>query len=591
MCGIAGIYSFNGQTTSREEIGRMTDTLAHRGPDGHGTFVEDPVTLGHRRLSIIDLDSGEQPMTSLSGRCVIVFNGEIYNFRELRQRLAAKGHQFRTSSDTEIILALYEQYETNFLQHLAGMFAFALWDRQRQKLLLVRDRIGIKPLYTARHGGRLIFASEIKAIREVVPTLSELDAESVNAYFTRQYIGGTGTVFKGIEKISPGSYVEVSAQGVSRNIYWQPPATCPGEQSNGAAVARLDDLMRQSVREHLISDVPVGIFLSGGIDSGSILAYAAGISRNPLQTFSVGFGESSQLSETRYARLLAERYRTQHREIEVTYQEVLDCLPFIIRNLDQPLADYAILPTYIMSRFAAQHVKVVLSGEGADEVFGGYQRYHLFALLDKIGKTPLNPFLPRRHIPQPCLFRDAERRKLLNREFMPQSVLSAEARMRTDKAASLQAGQVNSMLLVDLRNWLVDDLLVKIDNMGMLASLEARVPFLDHRLVEYVLPLDGRLKVGLRAKKILLKRLVQAELPREIVARPKHGFTVPVHDWFRGPLKQHFQETVVDTLHVSDWLNHGFVHNLFQEHLAGKNHGLKLWSILVFNNWLSEHAV
>lgn len=588
MCGIAGIFSFTGQSIEENTINKMTEALVHRGPDGQGTFVEGPVALGHRRLSIIDLESGGQPMQSVSGNSVISYNGEIYNFPDLRANLLKEGYLFKTKCDTEVILTLYEKYGVDCLQHLSGMFAFALWDRKRQRLFLARDRVGIKPLYICTQPDRLIFSSEIKAIRKAAPHFNELDPQSVNSYFTRQYVGGAGTIFKEIKKVLPGTYLEVDSAGVKEKIYWQPAPNCDNEITLPEAVTQLDHLMQQSVTEHLVSDVPVGLFLSGGIDSGTLLSYVVNNSAQQVQTFSVGFGEESKLSETKFARLLANNYETNHREIQVTYEEVLNSLPFILKNLDQPFADYAALPTFIMSKFAAEHVKVVLSGEGADELFGGYNRYRLFALFDAFDKMPINGFLSRWRLPKPCLFNDSQRSRLFKKEFIRQSSLEAEVKMMADKNKFSKAGHVNSALFLDVKNWLVDDLLMKVDKMGMLASLEARVPYLDHQLIEFMFALKGSLKVGIKSIKILLKKLAQPKLPREIYNRPKHGFTIPVNDWFRGPLKHHFQETIVGELDSSEWLNRSFVETLFTEHLNGKNYGLKLWSVLIFNNWLRE---
>ncbi len=588
MCGIAGIYSLNARPPQREQVTAMTDRLSHRGPDGHGVFLEGAVALGHRRLSIIDVESGSQPMESATGRSVISFNGEIYNFQELRKDLAAGGARFRTKSDTEVILALYEKHGSAFLQYLSGMFAFALWDRASQSLLVVRDRIGIKPLYYVEHKGRLVFASEIKALHALCPELDELDPASVNSYFIRQYIGGPGTIFKKIKKLPPATFLEVREGRVTERKYWQPQPVVQNDITMASAVRELDGMMHGTVSRHLISDVPVGLFLSGGLDSSSLLSYISREGAERIHTFSVGFGAGSALNETDTARELASQFGTHHHEIHVTSDEVLNTLPHVISNLDQPLADYAILPTFVMSRFAATHVKVVLSGEGADELFAGYNRYHLYALLDQLPSALSHFRYARALLPGACLFKEAERRRLLPEAFIADSDLAAEQQMLADKAFFDPAGHLNSMLYTDLRNWLVDDLLIKVDKMGMLASLEARVPYLDHKLVEYVLALRGMLKAGLRQKKRLLKQVAALHLPAELLARPKHGFTVPVGQWFRGPLRKTISESMMDRLAPDEWLSRDVVNTLYQQHLKGRDNGLKLWSILIFNLWLTE---
>ncbi len=589
MCGITGILALDGSPASREVVEKMNGTIAHRGPDGQGIFMDGPVGLGHRRLSIIDLETGRQPMQSANGQATLVFNGEIYNYPTLRSELAQKGYPFQTHSDTEVILALYQLEGEQGFEKLAGMFAFALWDSQHQRLLLVRDRAGMKPLYYASLNGRFAFASEIKAITAAFPTISELDPSAVNAYFARQYIGGETTIFKEIKKVKPASWLDVRANGAMKTtVYWQ---LQPNRSHHGVsleeAIHETDQLLGQAVKSHLIADVPVGVFLSGGLDSSTILSYAAENSTQTLHTFSVGFGENSELNETHFAGKLAHHYGTKHHEIHVTEPEVLDCLPEIIAKMDEPLADYAVLPTYVMSRFAAQHVKVVLSGEGADELFGGYKRYEFYALLDRLHV----PGLFKNRLPGANVFKSASRKKLLNPDvFIEQHLLPQEQQMRCDKQYFAPAGHLNSMLYTDQRNWLVDDLLMKVDKMGMLASLEARIPFLDHFLLEYVSSLDGQLKVKGGQKKILLRKVAARRLPAEVFNRPKHGFTVPVGDWLRTALRGSFEEVVLGDPSNGAWFNLPQVKALFKAHLNGQNYRLQLWAILIFCLWKRQQA-
>ena len=584
MCGIAGIFNSPNSVSVQNDIRRMTQTLHHRGPDGEGIFVEGPIALGHRRLSIIDLENGAQPMESANKVAVISFNGEIYNFPELRKQLLSEGYTFATQCDTEVILALYERYGEQCVDFLRGMFTFALWDRKQQKLMLARDRIGIKPLYYTQQNNAVYFASEIKAIRAVLP-INELNTHAVNAYFTRQYIGGNDTIFKQIYKVPAGAFLVISANGVETKRYWHPPLE---DQifSQEEAAEQLNMLLNEASANHLLSDVPVGVFLSGGLDSSCVLAYATKNANKKLHTFSVGFGEESPLSETKFAAKLARKFGTIHHEIQVTHDEMLNALPLILQNLDEPFADYAIIPTYIMSKFASEHVKVVLSGEGADELFGGYKRYHLYALFDMASKIGLNGFFGKNMLPGPSLFNDKTRRQLLNDRFGEMRQLPSEQKIRSDKEAFFKAGHLNSMLYTDIRNWLVDDLLMKVDKMSMLASIEARVPYLDHHLVEFVLPLQGTYKAGLTEKKKLLKNVANRILPPEIWQRRKHGFTVPVSDWLKGPLHKQFKEIVFERSSHSEWINTAYVEKLLRQHENGTDVGFKLWSIFIFCRWM-----
>jgi asparagine synthase (glutamine-hydrolysing) len=586
MCGIAGILKFDSTNTSFREIRKMTDVLAHRGPDGEGTYTNKAIGLGHRRLSIIDLEAGQQPMHFQNGNLTIVFNGEIYNYPTLRENLMKSGCQFGTHSDTEVILALYSEKGLNGFKELVGMFAFALWDERLQKLILCRDRSGMKPLYFHKSAQQFTFASEIKAIRAACPGIYKLDNSAINYYFSRQYIGGTSTVFEGVHKIKPGTCLEIYSDGsVSESVFWSLNTEPYPTSISSEVVEKTDDLLKQAVESHLISDVPVGIFLSGGIDSSTLLSYASGHSRFELQSFSVGFGGNNELNETAYAKRLAAHYGTQHYEIQVTEKETLEYLPHIISYMDQPIADYAVIPTYIMSLFAAQHVKVVLSGEGADELFGGYERYNAYALLDKL------PFssLFKSTIPPPQVFRTHKRRNLLSKEvFVENENLPQLKQMLDDKSTAHSGGHLNSMLATDMKNWLVDDLLIKVDNMGMLASLEARMPYLDHRLIDYVSRLNGKHKVTYSQKKILLKQIAEGRLPDYIIKRKKQGFTVPVGDWLQKALRPQFEEIVLSNKENQEWFDLKFIRQLFENHLQGKSHRLELWALFVFCLWKEQ---
>ena len=597
MCGIAGVLRFAAPADGlageqlfgqRALVEAMTRTLAHRGPDGSGAYADGPVALGHRRLSIIDLEGSPQPMTSVSGRTVVVYNGEIYNYRALRQELIAAGVPLATRGDTEVILALYEAHGVAGLERLRGMFAFALWDRAARRLLLARDPLGIKPLYVQAAPERLAFASEMKALALSGPAgAPALDPAALNSYFLRQYAGGAQTCRRGVERLPAGTVLEIAPDGSTRTHRpWSAPLAAPARSAREAR-DWLDHELSRAVRDHLESDVPVGVFLSGGLDSSLLVALARRHARTPLSTFSVGFGDAS-VDEVGYAQSIATQFGTEHRELRVTADEALADLPAIVRSLDQPLADYAIVPTYAMSRAAREHVKVVLGGEGADEVFGGYLgRYWPYVALELLGLDQLGLPLPPLRAP---LFADCDRRRLLGDRFVPASALPYEAMLRSEIEAHRGDGAINAALHADLRGWLESDLLAKIDEMGMLASLETRVPYLDWDLVRRVAALPGSLKIGLRGTKWLLREVGARYLPREIAQRRKHGFTVPVGSWLLGPLRERFEDLALGSSAANAWLDRAETLRWWRRLEAGKPVGLKLWSILIFAWWIDEHA-
>ena len=596
MCGIAGLLRFGGPDESvpteaaaanRSLVEAMTAAIAHRGPDGQGVFAEGPVALGHRRLAIIDVDGSRQPMTSVSGRSVVVYNGEIYNYRALRRELLAEGVALATRGDTEVILALYEAHGVAGLERLRGMFAFALWDRAAQRLLLARDPIGIKPLYFQAEPQRLAFASELKALpRDAASGAISLDPAAVNTYFLRQYAGGEQTCLQGAEKVPAGTVLEIDATGRTRaQRPWDVPARAAAHSSRDTR-EWLDQELSRAVHDHLESDVPVGVFLSGGIDSSLLVAFARRHSQTTLSTFSVGFGDAA-VDEVGFARRVARAFETDHHEIRVTAEEALAELPHIVRSLDQPFADYAIVPTHAVSRAARRHVKVVLSGEGADEVFGGYVRRYLpFVLSERFGIDRLRLPLPSLRAP---LFGDAARRKLLGDRFVAASALPYEALLRGEIETHRGHGAINAALHADARGWLQSDLLTKVDEMGMLASLEARVPYLDLDLVRQVAALPGSRKIGLGGTKRILREVASELLPAEIVRRRKHGFTVPVAAWLRGPLRERFEDIALAPGAADGWLDRDEVLAWWRRLLGGQRVGLKVWSIFIFAWWVAEH--
>ncbi len=585
MCGVAGLVHLDGRSADGAVAVKMGETIRHRGPDGDGLFEEGPVAFAHRRLSIIDIEGGTQPMESSTGKTVICYNGEVYNSPSLRERLRGLGYDFRTRSDTEVILAAYEAWGAEGFAELHGMYAFALYDRVKRAVFLVRDPMGIKPLYVCERNGTVFFASEIKAIRAALPGFS-LNGAAVNAFFLRQYIGGPQTIYEDVLSIGPGTYRRLQWTGdgerLLEHVFYQMPVERPQSISLAHASEALDQELHRAVKDHMLSDVPVGLFLSGGLDSSLLLALASDVTTEPLSTFSVGFGDA-RVDETEYARFVAESVGAKHHELRVAAEEGLSVLPTIVEHMDQPLADYALVPTYVMSRFAAEHVKVVLGGEGADELFGGYRNRYLPQLLaSPFGLAPTNVY-------GPLLFMERSRGRLLGARYVPARLLPSERRLRDDLRRFGRAGTINAALHADLHNWLVDDLLMKVDKMGMLASLEARVPYLDRGVVEMVSAWSGSVKLGLRSTKRVIRKLVAQRFPDSIAKRGKQGFTVPVGQWFRQGLRAEFESRVFSGP-CDEWLRRPAVEALWREHQRGRDRSLMLWSIFIFAWWLDTHG-
>jgi len=594
----------------------MTEALRHRGPDADGFFFDDAagLGLGHRRLKVIDLEGGVQPMADASGRVVVIFNGEIYNFVELRAELEAKGHRFRTRSDTEVILHQYLEDGPDCVKRFNGMFAFALWDRSLSRLMLARDRLGVKPLYYARDGSRLLFASEIRPLLLGLGRTPPLDPEALYAYLTLQYVPAPKTIFQGIMKLPPATVLLQDANGTQLSTYWSLPEVEP-DLSGLAAAEALRELLEDSVRLRLVADVPLGAFLSGGIDSSLVVALMRKHMAAGLKTFSVDFAGgpgAAQFNETDWSKLASKQFGTEHYPLTVTAQDLLAALPEVVTRLDDPVADPAAVPTYLVSRLAREQVTVALTGEGADELFGGYLRYALGALARAYQPIPrvLRRFLlerpagrlphgrrirkalaalgqdspARRHLAWVAVFSEEMLEQLLGgpagREWVEQ--LLARAFPAQSEVYSLER-----TLRADIATWLPDDLLVKVDRMSMAVSLEARTPYLDYRLVELAFRIPDREKVrGLTGKRIL-KQAAQGLVPEAIIRRKKAGFTLPLESWFRGELK----ELMLDRLDPERLRRAGIlapepVSALVSEHLSGReNHGQELWSLLIFELW------
>ena len=623
MCGIAGILDPQNPTESHV-VDKLVDSLTHRGPDDRGTYVDGSMAFGMRRLSIIDLSTGHQPIFNEDGTLCIVFNGEIYNFPELRERLQAAGHKFSTHSDTEAILHLYEERGEDCLQELQGMFAFAVWDRMKKKLFVARDRFGIKPLYYAWNGSKLIFSSEIKSMLAFPGFDRTLDPRAVDDFFTYLYVPHERTLFRAIKKLLPGHCLSVE-EGTLQIRRWydlpSPASTPPGDVEEW--VDAFFEIGRETVKKHLLSDVPLGAFLSGGVDSSLVVALMSGLIDRPVDTFSIGYDETgASFDERVYARQVAERFGCRHREFVVQPDMVSNFLPEMLGRLDEPFGDASVIPNYLLSQFARQHVTVALTGLGGDEVCAGYERYlgaiaaerwkaltkllsarsissliasipdskkgaHLPERLKRLARYAALP-LKERYYNFISKFDDQERSRLFSPQF--KSALAAEDGFRVydifwERAARFKG--LSSLLSLDLETYLTDDLLALSDRTSMAHSLEIRVPFVDHKLVEFFWQMPSNLKLRGVRKKFLLKKAAERVLPKTVIYRKKKGFSVPLTVWFRGLLKPYVLDILSEQgLKESGIFDAAYVKKLLDEHMTGRrNHDERIYSLLSFLVW------
>ena len=578
MCGIAGLWTTNDDTpVSRDTVGRMISALHHRGPDDQGMHVSRRVGMGMTRLSIIDVSGGHQPISSEDGMVTVVCNGEIYNHNELRRELMARGHVFRTRSDVEVIVHLYEELGVRCLDRLRGMFGIALWDERRQRLMIARDRLGIKPLFYARTANQLLFASEMKAIARSGIVSLDLDAEALNSYLTFGYIPSPRTIYKNVKKLDPGHVMVCEGGSVTTERYWQlrfEPQTDPDETAIGE---RFIELFSDAVRTHLMSDVSLGAFLSGGVDSSLVVALMAECTSTPVKTFTIGFGGSAggHLDERPYARLLSNRYGTTHTEVEVrpNLEEVID---EIVDAFDEPFADDSVIPTYYICKLARQQVTVALTGLGGDELFAGYERYLGLKLS---GAYQTLPSLLRRRVVEPIVDRLPERRdgrytinhlkRFVRSAALPSAyryldyvtIFNNDLKRQIYRPEALAAAHVNGhdtslfdapsgddlidrALNHDIHTYLPEDILALSDRLSMRHALELRVPFLDHPLVEFCASIPSSLKIRATTKKYLLKRVARRFIPGEIIDHRKQGFGSPMSAWLRGDLKGYVRSTL-----------------------------------------------
>jgi asparagine synthase (glutamine-hydrolysing) len=615
MCGIAGFTGIAGYAKDAASIvARMCDAIRHRGPDDAGYFIRDAAALGMRRLSIIDVAGGHQPIANEDASVHVVFNGEIYNYRSLRSGLQRAGHRLTTASDTETIVHLYEDHAERVVDHLRGMFGFAVWDQRRERLLLARDRLGIKPMYWWPHpSGGIAFASELRSFLTLPDFPREIDGDAIAQYFALGYIPHPASVFRGVHKLEPGQRLTWHrATGAVADTYWSPVRAEREGIDEGEAVAELRRLIDESVRIHLESDVPLGAFLSGGIDSSAVVAsMCRQMGARPL-TFSIGFQEAA-FDESPYAREVAAALGTEHTEL-ILAPDADALVEDVVHALDEPFADSSALPTYLVSQLARRDVKVALSGDGGDEGFGGYTRY-----MEALGGAPqLAPALARavrrvaRSLPQTA----PGRNWLLNVARSPRGRYAATVAspMRRDEGGLLRPElaarqpDVNELLdelfaqcgardfatqlmLVDFMSYLPGDILTKVDRMSMAPSLEARVPLLDHVLIEFAISLPAALKFRNGNGKYLLRRAIEGSVPDTVLSRPKQGFGVPLGRWFRRELSHRLDHLLSPGSAIYEFVEPAAVRHITREHRARRrDHSTTLWRLLVLDLWLGALA-
>jgi len=623
MCGICGEVDLAGAPDA-EGVRRASRAIAHRGPDAEGFHFDGPAALGHRRLSILDLESGGQPM--VRDGVALAFNGEAYDFAALREQLRAKGHPFTTRSDTEVVLRAYLEWGEEFPERVHGMFALALWDARRRKLILARDRLGKKPLYYFAQGARVLFGSELKALLAHGGVPRELDPEALVQYLACEYVPAPATILRGIRKLPAAHVAVLDERGFRLRRYWDVPGPDPQQRASSTDAAReLLRLLDAAVAKRLVADVPVGVFLSGGIDSTSIAALAIR-HKKPLQTFSIGFVEES-FDESPWAQLAAERLGTEHVAQKFSGQDCLDLIPAAVAQLDEPFADPSFLPTLLLSRFTRRHVKVALAGDGGDELFAGYDpflahrpaalfaripkplRAALHGLVDALPASSRNMSLDfrlkqflrgvdapasLRHASWIASFLPAEMTPLLQPHLAALASPEVAFRQVSEDAARSGArpGSIDEALRYYLTRYLADDILVKADRASMAASLELRAPYLDTAVVEFAARLPWRMKMSLTRTKVLLKRALRGVVPEEILRRPKKGFGIPVAAWIRGPLRPLFEEELSErALREGGVFEPKAVRDLLSAHLDGRADLRKpLWTLLMFQLWRRHHA-
>ena len=622
MCGIAGKLSLDRQEpVDAALIERMTGVLSHRGPDGTGIHVSGPIGLGHRRLSIIDLSSsGAQPMCNEDESVWIVFNGEIYNFQELRRNLVKRGHFFHSTTDTEVIIHLYEEYGVDCLSRLRGMFAFAIWDSRQQRLLLARDRVGIKPLYYCQTPDALCFASELKSIIADPAVPREINSAAVRQFLSFFYVPLEDTLFRSIKKLLPGSYLIAERGKVSISRYWDLHFTTERwSKSFDEVVEELRELLGSTVADHMIADVPVGVLLSGGMDSSAVLNFAVQQTGKKINTFTVGFSGQGVVDERPYARLVSDQFGTEHHDISISAEDFWDFLPSYVWHMEEPVCEPPAVALHYVSKLARNHVKVVLSGEGGDEAFAGYPNYRNMLRLDRL-RSALGPLarpvgassalvsrvlgLERTHrygaalgrplahhyfsrTSSPTAFFNRDARRFLNPDFFAATETESAQRACADFLGPVkELCLLDKMLYLDTKTWLPDDLLVKADKITMANSLELRVPLLDHVVLEFAASLPPEYKIHDGQTKRVLKAAFAKVLPERILTRKKAGFPVPYDSWLRNEFKDEVRDILVSDQATSrNYFRKAEVRRLLDHHERTGNSAKEIFSLLVLELW------
>lgn len=624
MCGLCGLFNVGTQEPVRQALLKaMADTITHRGPDAEGFYTAGPVGLAHRRLSIIDLEGGQQPMASPDQSVVVVFNGEIYNFPELRHQLERKGYSFKSKSDTEVIIYLYQELGERCFEQLRGMFAIAIWDAHKRQVVLARDRVGKKPLFYYYDGKRCAFGSEMKAILEVPGVSREVDLEALSDYFSLLYVPAPKSIFKHIRKLKPGHYAVISDRGFREMEYWDLTFAHVEERSEQEWIEQLLSVYREAVRIRLMSDVPLGAFLSGGVDSSSVVALMSELMGESVITSSIGF-KDKEFDELDYARLIAKQFKTRHHE-QVVEPDAAGILERLVWHYDEPFADSSAIPTYYVSKVAREHVTVALSGDGGDEFFAGYRRYLLDVRENAVREmipsairraifAPLAALYPKADW-APRVFRGKATfeslagshiegyfrsvsacRPEIKRTLIHQDVqreLKGYDTLDVFRAYYDRAGTddpLSRIQYVDIKTYLPDDILVKVDRASMANSLEVRAPMLDHRLIELTARMPSSLKLKGATGKYILKKSLEKLLPHDVLYRRKMGFAVPLASWLRQDLKP-MAESLLLERDSAGMLDQQGIKRIWNEHQSGlRNRATELWTVLMFRMWQSRFA-
>lgn len=623
MCGICGIFEYERQTKIPDEVvHRMNQTIVHRGPDSGGVFVGPGIGLGHRRLSIIDLSGGHQPMSNEDGTCWVLLNGEIYNYSELRAELQQRGHKFATKSDTEAIVHLYEDYGEGCFTRLRGMFSICIWDSQNRKLVLARDRVGKKPLFYAADKNRIIFGSELKALLAADSSSREIDSQALSDYFSFGYIPAPKTIYQSVRKVKPGHYLVASVNGLREDEYWDLSFAKVEHHHEAEWCDRLRHSLCEATRVRLMSDVPLGAFLSGGVDSSAVVSMMSHLMRRPVTTCSIGFGEK-KYDESEYARQVSSLFRTDHHE-ETVQPDAVEIVDKLAWHFDEPFADSSAVPTYYVSKIARRHVTVALGGDGGDESLAGYRRYKLDYYENRL----------RRHVPAsvrrsvfgplgrlypalawaPRIFRAKATFQSLSRSPLEGYFNSVSYFRKQEKACLFSAdfaarlGDYDSLEVlrehydradtddllskiqyVDIKTYLTDDILAKVDRASMAVSLEVRAPMLDHKFLELAASMPSSLKLRDGTGKYILKKAFESKLPSNVLYRPKQGFAIPLGVWFRRELKEMAHEVILGK--EDGILDQRFLRKIWNQHQKGYyDRSALLWATLMFRKWQQTFA-